>query len=318
LTADFEKFESFFMDYSVVIPVYKSTTSLQKIAEACDAVFQKISAEYELIFVNDSPTEVETNLMLKSLVERFSSVRVITLNKNFGQQPATLCGLENSSGNYVVTMDDDFQHDPSEIERFIEYQSHDVLIGRISAKKHSFIRNVFSRIKGYMDHLLIGKPRHIKMSSFRLISRRTVEEILKVKTPFPFIPALIFRVTDDVVNIPITHLQRTDGQSGYTIGKQVSLFLNLIINNSSFLLNLLGRIGVVFLIASLIGSAYVIFNTVLYSRAPSGWASLMVLLGISSGLILFGIGVVGEYLARIINTIEVDRSYVIKDIRSHK
>ena len=113
--------------YSIVVPVYKSTVSLEGIAERVDITFSKLSnCDYELIFVNDSPFYYETVKILEKLVRKYPKVIVIELMKNFGQQPATLCGIENSKGEYIITMDDDLQHAPEDIPHLIKKETHDI------------------------------------------------------------------------------------------------------------------------------------------------------------------------------------------------
>lgn len=204
--------------YSIVVPVYKSTNSLRELAQRIDAVFSNIpNSHYELIFVNDSPFYAETGRVLEDILNSSSRVIVIELMKNFGQQPATLCGVAHAKGNFVITMDDDLQHRPEDIPRLIEQQQHDIVIARLRRKKHSIFKRLSSHVKGYFDRIILGKPRHIKLSSFRLLKQDIAKLMFKRKTPYPFIPALLFSITRDIVNVNVQHSQRDHGKSNYTL-----------------------------------------------------------------------------------------------------
>lgn len=303
-------------DYSVVIPVYGTALSLPELAARIKTVFANdLKKTYELIFVNDCSPHADTAKKLDALLQADACVRVISLSKNYGQQAATLCGFSHSSGDYIITMDDDLQHWPENIADLIREQSHDVVIATFPDKKHTLKKRFFSKIKGYFDHLLLGKPKHIQLTSFRLINRVIVDAMLAMKSPYPFIPAQIFCITHDVVNVPVEHHERYDGRTTYTFLSMLRLFSNLMINNSSFLLNLLGRIGLAAAIMSFLAGSYYTFRAIYLDISVPGWTTLVVLILLFGGLLLFSVGVIGEYLVRMINTLEGKPSYVVRRAR---
>lgn len=304
------------VDYSVVIPVYNSTSVLKKLSTQLIDFFISINVNnFEIIYVNDSPYNIATRESLNECSNIDYRVRVITLSKNFGQQAATICGFEFSRGEYVITMDDDLQHSPKDIINLINNKEHDIVIANLKDKKHSLLKKQFSKIKNYFDHVILKKPKNIKMSSFRLISRLVADKVVELKTPYPFIPALLFQVSLDVVNPDVSHYERFEGKSGYTFSSMVKLFSNLMINNSSYLLKLIGRFGALSFFSSLIYSIYLMANKVLGTVTISGWTSIMVLIALFGGGILFSIGIVGEYLIRIIHSSEGRPAYIVKEER---
>ena len=239
--------------YSVVIPVYKSTVSLLELEKRIDAVFSEIpDSDYELIFVNDSPFFSGTVETLQTVLKKNSKVIVIELMKNFGQQPATLCGIEYASGDFIITMDDDLQHDPEDIPKLLSMSKHDVVIANFGAKKHKLLQRVGSVVKGYFDHKILGKPKSISLTSFRLIKAGIAKLMFNRNTPYPFIPALLFDITDDILNVDIEHHSRYEGTSNYTLTKMIGVFSNLLINNSSFLLRVIGYLGLIIAVIALI------------------------------------------------------------------
>jgi dolichol-phosphate mannosyltransferase/undecaprenyl-phosphate 4-deoxy-4-formamido-L-arabinose transferase len=281
-----------------------------------DRVFkEQVRDSYELIFVNDGSPNPETWPELEKICELNPNVRAIQLSRNFGQSAATLCGFKEAKGKYVVTMDDDLQHRPEDIPALLAERHHDIVIGRLKQKKHNLFKRLSSRVKGDFDRIILGKPRHIQMSSFRCLCRVVVDGILSIYTPYPFIPALMFYVSQDVVNVVVEHQSREEGKTGYSLIKMIRLFSNLIINNSSLLLRFMGYIGVTISAFSLLLAAYFIWKKWALGISVLGWTSVIVSVLFIGGLILFSIGVVGEYLIRIIQGVERKPTYVIRQQR---
>ena len=305
--------------YSIIVPVYKSIESLEELSLRSKAVFDTIDdADHELIFINDSPFSKETAGCLKELSENNQNIVAIELMKNFGQQAATLCGIEHARGDYIITMDDDLQHAPEDIIHLMEKQEHDVVIARFKDKKHSFFKRITSEIKSYFDYLILGKPKHIRLTSFRLIKSEIARLMFKRKTPYPFIPALLFSITDDIVNVELEHHARHEGKSNYTFVKMLQLFSNLIINNSSFLLRIIGYIGIFIALLSGASTVVIIANKLIYGVAVAGWTSLMLLILFFGGMIMFTLGIIGEYLLRIIATTEERPVYYVRKVSSRR
>jgi len=308
------------MDYSIVIPVYKSKKSLQIIEKKVNELFLTVLVDksYELIFVNDSPFDKETCAVLNTIYHHSEHVRLIEFTKNFGQQSAVLCGIENSTGKYVLTMDDDMQHDPFDIPKLIEKEKNDIVIATFKNKKHNLFKRVTSSIKGYFDYLILGKPKHIKLTSFRLFNRVVADNILKIGTSYPFIPALLFSVSDNIVNVEVAHYARVEGSSHYTLSKMIKLFSNLLISNSSLLLKFVGYIGLLSAVISFLYAITILYQKIVYDIALQGWSSIMIAILFFGGMSLFMLGVIGEYLIRIIHTSENRPHYFIRNIKAGK
>ena len=299
--------------YSIVVPVYDSVSSLPLLAERVERVFrERIRRSYELLFVDDASPNPDTWRTLEALAARDDAVRAIRLTRNFGQSSAQLCGLATARGDYIVGMDDDLQHPPEEIPRLIAAQHHDVVFARFRRRRHRLSRRFTGRIKSYFDWLLLGKPFHLQHSSFFLMQRAIASGMLAVRTPFPMLSPLIYHTTRDVVNVDVEHHPREHGRSGYNLAKRLRLFSNLIINNSAFLLTVIGILGVSVSLFSFGLFLFYLFRKVFFGVGLSGWVSLMLaVLGIG-GILLFAVGVIGTYLVRIIQTSETRPSYVVR------
>jgi glycosyltransferase involved in cell wall biosynthesis len=305
---------------SIVIPVFKSDKSLEIIVERIKYLKNKVlfKKKIEIIFVNDSPFHLPTALTLKTIQSTNNFIKVIELTKNYGQHAATLAGLKHTQGEFIVTMDDDLQHDPSFISRLLEKNKHDIVIANFNNKKHSILKKITSVLKQYFDRIILEMPKNIRLSSFRLFRRDTLNHVLKLNTSYPFLPALFFQVTADVVNINIDHNKRIGNESEFTFSKRLTLFKNLIFNNSYILLKILSFVGFFSLILSLLFSLLIVYDKIVQNTSMSGWSSIVVLILFFGGMTMISLGIFGEYLVRIIHTSENRPHYFIKAITQSK
>jgi len=220
------------VQYSVVIPVFNGEKTVGELTERLCAVFEKTGFTYEIIFVDDNSKDGSWT-SLEVLAEHNHRIRCIKLSGNFGQHNATVCGLAHAQGNYVVTMDDDLQHWPEDIPKLITRMKETgckVVIARLTDKKFPYYRRKASDFMRVAAEWIIKKPRGVYLSSFRLLDRQTVREMLKYNTASPYIPALIFGVTGEVANVQVYHYARKSGASNYTLARMFKLACRLLIS----------------------------------------------------------------------------------------
>lgn len=296
---------------SVVIPVYCSP-DLEALTSRIEEAWRGRTDGYEIIFVDDGSPDARTWASLERIARERPHVQAIQLSRNFGQHAATLCGFGEAKGDVIITMDDDLQHDPADIPLLLAESAHDIVIGQLIENKHSLPRRMASTAKSYFDRLILSKPKHVRLSSFRLLSRTVVDGMLSVRTPHPFLPALMFHVSNDVVGVPVQHSARAGGRSGYTLRKLVRLFSELVISNSSILLRFSAYLGLTFSVVSFALAVDVVYRKLVHRIAVQGWASLFAALLLIGGLLLFSVGVVGEYLIRIVESSEGRPMYYVR------
>jgi hypothetical protein len=147
-----------------------------------------------------------------------------------------------------------------------------------------------------------------------MFRRHVVDGMLAMRAPRPLIPAMMFRISRRVAGVPVSHSSRARGRSGYTLGRLGSLFSNLLINNSSLLLRLVGRMGILLACASFLEAGWTVYRKLVHGIAFQGWTSLFTALLFIGGMILFSLGVVGEYLLRIIELGESRPTYVVRQV----
>lgn len=304
--------------YSIIIPVYNSENTLDELFERLNTVFKGITEDYEVILVDDCSSDGSWGKM-KNLREKDKRVKIIQLLRNFGQHNATMCGFNFCKGNYVITMDDDLQHPPEEIPKLIGRinEGYTVVFGEYKVKQHGKFENFLSKIFQNLMHKILKISNKIYISSFTILKSEVIKNIITIKSFYPFLPALISRSTpvNKIANAVVIHEERKVGKSGYNIFKLFTFSLNLVINYSALPLLLVGIVGFAISILSIGYGAIIIAQKILDpSYGVTGWNSLMVAVSFLGGAILIAIGVMGEYLRRILAEISYEKQYVIGEM----
>jgi dolichol-phosphate mannosyltransferase/undecaprenyl-phosphate 4-deoxy-4-formamido-L-arabinose transferase len=223
--------------------------------------------------------------------------------------------MERARGEWIITMDDDLQHRPEDIPKLLAVKDHDAVVAEFPdrARQHPLSRRLTSRIKAWFDHRALGMPKHIRMSPFIMIRANIVRMMLESRTPYPLITALLFHVTRDIVPVPCQHDPRQYGRSEFGFNRRLQLFLNLLINNSCFLLRFMAAVGV---IATLIGvglGSFLLAATAMARPILPWWTTVVVIELLMGGMILFSFGVIGEYLVRLIQLSEHRPAYFVRE-----
>lgn len=300
-------------NYSLVIPVFNSEKSLRELFTRVSSTFQKINSSFEIIFVEDGSQDDSWNEITKLKHEFPDIVKGIRFTKNFGQHNALLCGFRFTRGEWVITMDDDLQTPPEEIIKLINKINDtrsDLVYGKYETKQHSLMRNTGSRLLKRIAPYASGNS--TEGSSFRIISKDIVNQIRSYNQPFVYIDEVIFWHTSNITNVAVDHVARKQGKSGYSIPKLVGITINLLINYSNLPLRLMTLVGFLSSFFAFIFGVFFIWKKVHY-RVPLGYTSLIVTIFFSTGIILFCLGIIGEYISRIYNTQNNKPQYSIKE-----
>jgi glycosyltransferase involved in cell wall biosynthesis len=300
------------MKISVIIPVYNSEATLRSLVTT---LLQELNqVELEIVLVNDASKD-KSEVICNELANENSCVKFISLRKNRGEHNAVICGLNYCTGDYVAIIDDDFQTPPSEIISLLNkaiIYDYDVVYAKYKQKRHSFFRNIGSNINDWSVNFLIGKPKGLYLCSFKLLKKEVVAEIISYKGPFPYIDALVLRCTDNIGTQLVLHAERVQGKSNYTIKKLLSLYLNIFLNFSHKPLRIVTISGIIISVVSVLVSGFVLYEKTFISNTPPGWAFLSLLLLFSFGVIFFVIGLLGEYIGKIIMTLNNTPQFTIK------
>jgi undecaprenyl-phosphate 4-deoxy-4-formamido-L-arabinose transferase len=288
------------MKLSVVIPVYNGAKTIGPLVQALE---KELAPKYdmEVILVNDGSPSDNSAEVCAEIARDNPKVGFVDLSRNFTEHNAVMAGLNFCSGEVAVIVDDDFQNPPSEIVKLVEKlkEGYDVVYSYYRKKEHHFLRNLGSNFNNLVASILIGKPRDLYLSSFKAINRFVVEELVKYMGPYPYIDGLILRITRNCGRVLVEHHPSLKDRSGYTVRKLVSLWLNMFTNFSILPLRIATILGFTFAIIGLMGAVVFFIEKLQNPELPAGWASLIISLFIISGVQLFALGMVGEYLGRL-------------------
>ncbi len=297
--------------YSVVVPVYNSGPQLSELVDRLSQVFEtEIEALYEILLIDDGSVNPETINLLPQLADA-PNVLVVRLTRNFGKPGAVMCGLSKSRGDWVVTIDDDLQQHPEDIPKLIAFRDHDIVTATHAKKQHAISSRFTSQVKQRFDRSMLGYE--VPLSPLKLIRRHVVDGMLSISTNRPFIPALLRQVTDDVVAVETPHARTAYPKSRYTFKRRWSQFSNLLIGNSSFMMQVFAWVGFTFAALSFLLAATIIARKLFGHPIQAGWSSLMVTMLLVGGLNLAAIGVSGQYFIRILDVSSKKPAYMVRD-----
>lgn len=303
------------VDISAVIPVYNSVNSIGETIRRTADVLEQLGLSYEIIAVNDGSPDGSW-AVLEEEARRNPNVVAINLVKNYGQHPALFCGLVQSRGKFVVTLDDDLQNPPEEIVHLIEKgkEGYDLVCGKYRKKGHELYRRQGSKLISLVNEKIFSKPRDFSLTNFRLMERKLVDRICQYRTAYPYVNGLAVMFSGRMANVEVEHRDRTIGQSNYSLSRILKLVLTILFNYSPYPLRFICGIGLcVSAVSFVLGSFYLVKGILLGSQVQ-GWTTLVTLLAFFNGFLTLMVGMLGEYTIRILNTTADHRSYHIREI----
>lgn len=213
---------------SIVIPVYNSEDSLFELYQSIKEVMEFNQIKFELILVDDNSLDYSYQKIL-ALNKKDKQVKGIRLSKNFGQQNAIFCGLQFAKGQYIVTMDDDLQHQAQTILSLYQQikKGYDVVYAIPKQRSDNFYRSLGSKLTNFLFNHISSKKKGIRVSSFRIINKKILEKIIICKKSFIYLSAIILKENPKIANIYTEQQPRKYGVSNYNFIKLLKLFLKL-------------------------------------------------------------------------------------------
>jgi len=300
--------------YAVIVPVYNSEQTLLELFERLQQTFAQLARSFVVIFIEDCGHDNSWQC-IKSLQSSYPTLVIgVQLAKNFGQHNAILCGLQFTDADYVITIDDDLQTPPEEIITLIEHQIHseaEVVYGVSTQKQQHLIRRLGSHVVRHWLQYGAGKQR--QGSSFRLISRRVVQQIRQHQQHFIYIDELLQWYTQHFSAVEVVHQNRKVGKSGYSLLKLLWFTLDLVVNYTAIPLRIMTYSGLFFSVLFLGIGVYYIYEKLMYD-AQVGFTSLIVAIFFTTSIMLFCLGIIGDYLRRIYMLQNQQPQYSIKKI----
>ena len=298
---------------SVVIPCYRSAPTIGEVVDLTRSELVSHGYDYEFILVNDCSPD-DTFSVIEGICALDPKVVGLNLSKNFGQHNAIMAGLNAASGDFVLGMDDDLQTHPSQIHKLLARieEGYDVVYAVYPERKHSLFRTLGSRFYQWTMRVLTSRASKVRTSSFWIARRFVYEAVAEYRSPHPHVSALVFRVTDNVGNVTVEHFDRVHGTSGYTLGKLIKLW-STSINFSIVPLRIVTSLGFALGLLGFLSTIIIVISKVIFPSSVSGWTSTIAVLLFMTGIIVFSIGMVGEYVGRLFIGESGFPQYVIKD-----
>jgi glycosyltransferase involved in cell wall biosynthesis len=285
---------------SVVIPVYNSQATLKPLCAQLDSVLTAIGLPYEIILVNDGSRD-ESWKAIKELAEQRPNVIGIDLTRNYGQHNALLCGIRAAQHEVIVTMDDDLQHPPSEVPLLLHKlaEGHDVVYGIPKREQHGWWRDASSIGTKLALRHLVGAAAARQVGAFRVFRTYLRDAFAAYRSPFVSIDVLLSWATTRFAAVLVRHEPRHVGESNYTLRKLLVHALNMTTGFSTLPLQFASLTGFAFILLGLLMFAVVCGRYLIQGSGVPGFVFLASLVAILSGIQLFALGILGEYLARI-------------------
>ncbi|MDQ2693157.1 MAG: glycosyltransferase family 2 protein [Chloroflexota bacterium] len=299
------------MNLSIVVPVYKGETLIEPLVSQINSTLPAFTDQYEIILVNDgSPDDSWT--VIQRLSQQYPCVRGIRMMRNYGQHNATLCGVRAARYEVTVTMDQDSQHPPEEIPRLLKKLSEgfDVVYGSPRRLPQSLWRNIMTAGIKWILAKVIGLPAVRNVSAFRAFRTQLRDAFINFQSPSLILDVLLswgtMRFTS--VDVNIGHAQRTN----YSFKMLVRAAMLILIGYSTLPLRFASWVG---FMMTLFGIGVFIYVLVIYFTAGSlpGFPFLASIIALFSGAQLFGLGIFGEYLARMFDRSMDKPSYVVHE-----
>ena len=302
---------------SIIIPCYNEEPTIPYFYEEINKISKELKNEFEFIFVNDGSKD-KTIDVIKKYSKKDKRVKFINFSRNFGKESAMYAGLEYSTGDYVAIMDADLQDPPSllpEMLDFLEKNTDYDCVGtrRVTRKGEPPIRSFFAR----MFYKIINKISKIEMvdgaRDYRLMTRQMVNSILELKEYNRYSKGLFQFVGYQTKWLEYENIKRVAGETKWSFWKLFIYALEGIIAFSTVPLAISSIAGIIFCIISFIMIIFIIIRTIIFGDPTSGWPSLVCIIFFVSGIQLFCLGIMGQYLSKTYLETKNRPIYIIKD-----
>jgi glycosyltransferase involved in cell wall biosynthesis len=288
--------------YSILIPVFGAENSLVLLNNSIKEFFET-KYTYEIIYINDCSLDNSWEV-LKKIKSENNQVTIINFNRNFGQHAATICGFKHAKGDFIITLDDDLEAHPKELEKLIlsqEQTNADLVYGVYKKLNQPIIRKTLTNI-----YKLISKVEGAKKgkgSSFRLLKKSLAKKISDNHKQFVFIDELCLWYTSKINFIETESNKDYIHKNRYSLSSLFSLSGNVILFSSTFPLKFVTRMGVGLAVINFIIGIHYLLKKIFLKTPVDGYTSLIVSILFSTGLIIFCIGIIAQYLSQVLKSV---------------
>lgn len=300
------------MNCSVVIPVYRGEHTLEPLVKRLAEILPACVGEFEVLLVNDGSPDHSWDV-IEALTKQYSWVRGIKLMRNYGQENATLCGIREARFDAIVTMDDDLQHNPAYLPQLIAKlnEGYDVVYGVLRVRRQVWWKSIFSAIVKRAISSVMGVATIRDISAYKAFRAELKQAFSSTNSPDMQIDVLLSWATTSFASVEVEEAPRTVGTSNYNFVKLIKVSLLILTNYTTIPLRLASVMGFLF---TILGFFIMLYVATVYFTVGSipGFTFLISAVIIFSGVQLFALGIIGEYLARLFERSSGRPPYVIQ------
>lgn len=305
---------------SIVIPVYNEEASLETLYNRLMPALDALNKSYEVLLVNDGSKDKSSQILKTLFEKRPDEIRVLEFNRNYGQHMAIMAGLTHSKGDVVVTMDADLQNYPEDIAKLLAKidEGHDVVGGYRENRQDKAWRIACSRFHNWLRMKLTKIQMKDEGCMLRAYSRDVVNHMIDCKESSTFIPALAVSFASNPTDVPVRHAAREQGKSNYNLYKLIRYNFDFFANFSRVPLEFFTLIGFAVSFFSVLLFIYIMIERFIHGPDSDGLFTLFAILYFLIGILLMGLGIVGEYIGRIQEDVRKRPRFIIQRILEKK
>ncbi|HEX8478927.1 MAG TPA: glycosyltransferase [Telluria sp.] len=304
------------LELSVVIPIYNEEAGLAKLFARLYPALDALNVPYEIIFVNDGSRDNSVAILAEQFRQRPDVTRVVLFNGNYGQHMAILAGFEETRGEVIVTLDADLQNPPEEIWKLLEKMREGFdYVGSIRrVRQDSAWRTVASKLMNRLRERITNIRITDQGNMLRAYSRNVIDLVNQCGEVNTFVPALAYKFSRRPTEIIVEHEERAAGESKYSLYSLIRLNFDLVTGFSLVPLQAFSMAGMVLALGSAGMVLYLLARRIFVGAEADGVFTLFAVNFFLMGVILFGIGLVGEYVGRILQQVRARPRYVVQAI----
>ncbi len=302
---------------SVVIPVHNEQEVLETLYQRLTASLDKIGKPYEILLTNDGSTDRSSEMLRELHQRKPDQIRIIEFNGNYGQHMAIMAGFERVRGQIIITMDADLQNPPEEIYKLVEAmeKGHDVVNAYRMNRQDSWWRLKVSKWHNNIREWMMPK---LKMKDegcmLRAYSRRIVDLMASTGESSTFIPALALTYAANPTEVGVMHAERDAGTSSYNLYSLIRYNFDLVTGFSVFPLQVFTMVGFIISLFSFSFVVFLLLRRLIVGPEVEGVFTLFAIMFFLLGMVLFGLGIVGEYVGRIYQEVRKRPRFVVREV----
>lgn len=306
---------------SVVVPVYQGARTLRSLINELIPLVEGFrtpaghAARVEEVILSYDRGPDDSGRVIRELAAEHAWIKPVWLSRNYGQHAATLAGIASSGGDWIVTMDEDGQHDPAYVGVILDVALRDhadvVYAQPENRPPHGFVRNNASRMSKRLLESLFGGGKASHFNSYRLILGEVGRSVAAYAGTGVYLDVALGWVADRVVTAPVLLREEGDRRSGYSYRRLFAHFWRMVLTSGTRGLRLVTATGVVFFVGGILFALYLVVMRFAVGDIPEGWTSQMVLSAVGTGVILVSLGIIAEYLGVTVHAALGKPSYLI-------